>query len=79
MTKRAFMASTLELQQLRRCQAGEDISSSDRASDAARQRLRRAGLLTFSRPGGWMVTNAGRDFLAGRDKIEALTGKGRRA
>jgi hypothetical protein len=68
-----FQASEIELSQLRSCAAGEDIRSSDRPGNKARQRLRRAGLLSFnSKIWRWEVTEEGKRFIEGRNKIDAL-------
>jgi hypothetical protein len=53
----------IELSQLKRLRAGENISSSDRPTDKARQRLKRLGLIAFDRSSqvsGWRLTDAGR-------------------
>ena len=57
-------ASTVTRHQLERCIAGEDIRSSDRARDEARQWLRRKGYIVFDRSiWRWLPTALGREAL----------------
>jgi hypothetical protein len=61
--------SEIERDQLRRAVVGENIASSDRASDRARTRLKKLGYLHFDRAGWrWIATPAGRAALEGSEK-----------
>jgi hypothetical protein len=55
----------IEYSQIKRLLAGEDISSSDRPTDKARQRLKRLGLIEFVKSTWkWRLTAAGREEFA---------------
>lgn len=62
---RAQDVTDLEIELLTRCAVRENITSSDRAGDKARTRLKRLGYLIFDREKWrWHVTYAGQDALA---------------
>lgn len=57
--------SEIEMDQLRRLANGEDIRSSDRPTDKARQRLSRLKCIAYDKGiARWVLLNAGREALA---------------
>jgi hypothetical protein len=68
---RQVVLSEIEVTQLRRLMNGEDICSSDRPTDKARQRLKRLGFIRFDRSAWlWRLLPAGQEHLAKLDACE---------
>lgn len=58
----------VEQEQIKRIYAGEDVSSSDRPTDKARQRLKRLGMIKFDRAAKppWQLTEVGKQLREAR-------------
>jgi len=67
-TPRAVKLSEIEIGQLKRLMNGEDIRSSDRPTDKARQKLKRLRCIAYDKGiARWCILDAGRAALRSRE------------